>query len=192
MKILLACTSIQDEHRDENVHDTHYPLGLAYLQSYLEHTRPDKDELVNLYLNNVPYEECYSTIIKSLNEFKPDVFGVSIMTHSRVSAYKMIEYAHKNFPEIKILVGGMHPTVMWEQFAKKYPYVIVVRGEGEKTFHNIIEAFDNGDSVKEIPGVAYWEGEEVFTTGNAPLIDDLDELPFPKHELFVDENKGNG
>lgn len=190
MKILLACTSIQDEHRDENVHDTHYPLGLAYLQSYLEHTRPDKDEFVNLYLNNVPYEECYSTIIKSLNDFKPDVFGVSIMTHSRVSAYKMIEYAHKNFPETKILVGGMHPTVMWEQFAKKYPYVTIVRGEGEKTFHNIIEALDKGDSLKEIPGVAYWEGEEVFTTGNAPLIDDLDDLPFPKHELFVDENKG--
>jgi len=104
MKILLCCTSIQDEHRSEDNHDSHYPLGLAYLQSYIEHHRPEKDEFINLYLNNVPYEQCYREIKENLKNFQPDVFGVSIMTHSRVTAYRMIEYVNENYPETKIVV----------------------------------------------------------------------------------------
>tara|TARA_R110000824_G_scaffold56794_2_gene155096 strand:- start:27558 stop:29315 length:1758 start_codon:yes stop_codon:yes gene_type:complete len=189
MKILLACTSIQDGHRVEDAHDSHYPLGLAYLQSYLEMHRPDQDEFVNLYLNNVNYQDCYRTIKDNLKKFKPDVFGVSLMTHSRVSAYKMIEYVHEHYPDIKIVVGGMHVTVMWHQLIEKYPYITAVRGEGEITFHKLIDAYESGGIISDIPGLAYHDGEEVFTTGNASLIDDLDDLPFPKHSLFVNEGK---
>tara|TARA_R110002072_G_scaffold32307_4_gene98805 strand:+ start:9683 stop:11458 length:1776 start_codon:yes stop_codon:yes gene_type:complete len=193
MKILLACTSIEDDHRSENVHDSHYPLGLAYLQSYIEKHRPAKDEFRNLYLNNVNYQDCYASIKKNLREMQPDLFGVSIMTHSRVSAYKMIEYAHEKYPDMRIMVGGMHPTVMWKQFAEKYPYVIVCRGEGERTFNRVLQALDkedpSGELFSEIPGLAWHDGEKVQTSGTAELIPDLDELPFPKHELFVTEGK---
>ena len=189
MKILLACTSIQDGQRTEDEHDSHYPLGLAYLQSYIEHHRPNKDQFVNLYLNNVPYDVCYDTIKKSLKEFKPDVLGLSLMTHSRVSAFRMIEYTHEHHPDVRIVIGGMHPTVMWQQIAEKYPYITIVRGEGEITFHKLIEAFENDGPLDKIPGVAYYDGESVFTTGNRALIDDLDDLPFPKHELFVRQGK---
>lgn len=190
MKILLACTSIQDEHRSEGVQDNHYPLGLAYLQTYIEKHRPDKDKFVNLYLNNVPYEECYSTLKEALKNFKPQVLGISLMTHSRVSAYKMIEYTHKRYPKIKIIVGGMHPTVMWEQMAEKYPYITIVRGEGEVTFCNFLNALENEEPLTEILGLAYHDGEKVCTTGTAPLIEDLDDLPFPKHELFLGPENG--
>ena len=189
MKILLTCTSIQDEHRSENVHDSHYPLGLAYLQSFLEKQRPGQDEFVNLYLNNVNYDTCYEVLEKNLKEFRPDIFGVSIMTHSRVSAFRMIEYVHKHYPDTRIVVGGVHVTVMWEQFAKKYPFVTVVRGEGELTFHKLIDAFEADTPLGDIVGLAYHDGEKVVTTGSAPLIPDLDMLPFPKHELFVKQGK---
>jgi len=189
MKILLTCTSIQDEHRTEENVDSHYPLGLAYLQSYLEHHRPDQDEFVNLYLNNTNYETCYSTLKQHLKEFKPDIFGVSIMTHSRVSAFRMIEYVHEHYPDIQIVVGGMHVTVMWQQFAEQYPYVIIVRGEGEETFYNLVQALENKDPIDKILGLAYHDGEKVYTSGNGPLIEDINTLPFPKHELFVSEGK---
>ena len=189
MKILLACRSIPDEHRSEDVPDSHYPLGLAYLQSYIECARPNKDQFVNLYLNNVPYDVCWDTIKRNLKEFKPDVFGISMMTHSRVSAFRMIEYTHEHYPDVRIVLGGMHPTVMWQQVAQKYPYVIVVRGEGEITFHKLIEAFENKTPLDKVAGIAYYHNNVVFTTGSRALIDDLDDLPFPKHELFVKQGK---
>ena len=136
MKILLACTTIEDGHRDETNQDSHYPLGLAYLQSYLEKHRPNKDQFVNLFLNNVDYPTCFKTLEKQFKEFQPEVVGISIMTHSRVSAFKIIEHLHDNYPHIKIVIGGMHASVLYEQLAKHYPYVIVVRGEGERTLHS--------------------------------------------------------
>jgi len=189
MKILLCCTSIQDEHRTEDNHDSHYPLGLAYLQSYLEHHRPDQDEFRNLYLNNVPYEMCYNTIKSTLKEFDPDVFGVSIMTHSRVSAYRMIEHTHEMYPNAKIVVGGMHVSVMWRQLVEKYPYIVAVRGEGETCFHDLIESYDNGTPLEDVQGIAFYDGEKVVVTEERALIPDIDILPFPKHELFVNQDK---
>jgi len=191
MKILLCCTSIEDEHRSEDNHDSHYPLGLAYLQSYLEHHRPDKDEFVNLYLNNVDYEAGYNTIKKHLKEFQPEVVGFSIMTHNRVTSYRMIEHIHENYPNIKIIVGGMHVSVMWKQFVEKYPYVLAVRGEGEEVLCEIVEAYENETSLKEIGGLSFFDEEtnKVFSTESRPLIADLDALPFPKHSLFVSQGK---
>jgi len=194
MKILLCCTSIQDEHRSEDNHDSHYPLGLAYLQSYIEHHRPDKDEFINLYLNNVPYEECYTEIKENLKNFQPDVFGVSIMTHSRVSAYRMIEYVHENYPDTKIVVGGMHPSVMWHQMVEKYPYIVAVRGEGEVTFNELIDVYsgDKDMDINDVAGLAYHNGKRVVATKARPLVDNIDDLPFPKHELFVKNGKTIG
>jgi radical SAM superfamily enzyme YgiQ (UPF0313 family) len=194
MKILLCCTSIQDEHRSDDNHDSHYPLGLAYLQSYIEHHRPGKDEFINLYLNNVPYEQCYDEIKKNLAEFQPEVFGVSIMTHSRVTAYRMIEYVHENYPDTKIVVGGMHPSVMWKQMVEKYPYIVAVRGEGEVTFNELIEFYagEKDMNIEDVAGIAFHDGDKVVATAARPLVANIDDLPFPKHELFVKDGKTMG
>jgi anaerobic magnesium-protoporphyrin IX monomethyl ester cyclase len=188
MKILLCCTTIEDAHRSEDNHDSHYPLGLAYLQSYVEQQSP-QHEFENLYLNNVPYEQCFSEIKESLERFQPDVLGVSLMTHSRVSAYRIIEYVHETYPNIKIVTGGMHVTVMWKQFVEKYPYVIVVQGEGEVTFNELISCFESGESHEDVLGLAYWKDNKVKFTGGRPLIKDLDMLPFPRHDIFLYEGK---
>lgn len=189
MKILLACTSIEDGHRDEVTPDSHYPLGLAYIQSYMEHNREGKDEFVNLFLNCVPPEQCFKTLAKQLRTFKPDVLGISIMTHSRLSAFQIVRYCHKHYPDVKIVIGGMHVSVMWPQLIEEFPYLVACRGEGERTFHDLICAWEKGESIETINGIAYRENGKNVVTPEAKLIDDLDELPFPKHSLFVDENK---
>jgi radical SAM superfamily enzyme YgiQ (UPF0313 family) len=142
----------------------------------------------------VPYDECYDEIKKNLEEFQPEVFGVSIMTHSRVTAYRMIEYVHENYPDTKIVVGGMHPSVMWKQMVEKYPYIVAVRGEGEVTFNELIEFYagEKDMNIEDVAGIAFHDGEKVVATDARPLIADIDELPFPKHELFVKDGKKMG
>ena len=190
MKVLLCCTTIEDAHRSQDNHDSHYPLGLAYLQAYVEQQNPHY-EFENLYLNNVPYDECFASIKESLERFQPEVVGVSLMTHSRVSAYRIIEYIHETYPDIKIVTGGMHVTVMWKQFVEKYPYTFVVQGEGEITFNELLEKFERNESYEDVLGLAYWDeaNEKVRFTGGRPLIQDLDILPFPRHDIFLYEGK---
>ena len=112
MKVLLTCTSIEDSSRTEDSADSHYPLGLAYLHSYLE--KHSKHEVETHFLNNVDNDTCFTKIKEEIEKFKPDVVGISVMTFSRTSSYRMIEYLTDNLPLIKIVLGGMHPTVMWK------------------------------------------------------------------------------
>ena len=187
MKILLACTSIEDSSRTEDAPDSHYPLGIAYLHAYLEKHTNHKVE--SRFLNNVSTEICLTEMKKVMFEFKPDVVGISIMTHSRVSSFKLVDYISENHPETKIILGGIHPTIMWKQLANKYKDAIIVVGEGEETLQELLECIENKSPIAGVSGIAYYDGEEVIKTSERDLIPDLNTLPFPKHEIFLWEGK---
>lgn len=187
MKILLCCTTIEDGHRDDEQEDSHYPLGLGYLQAYLE--EHGDHEVKSLYLNNVNYDICHAKIKKTIEEFQPEMIGISLMTHSRVSAYRTIEWVHENYPDMHIITGGMHVSVMYKKMVEKYPYTIAVIGEGEETLNDIVNTYENNGNIEEVQGIAYHDGEKVVVTPRRPLIQDLDTLPFPRHDLFIHEGK---
>jgi len=187
MKVLLTCTSIDDSHRTEDAPDSHYPLGLAYLHAYLE--KYSDHEVETHFLNNVNVEICITKIKKAIEAFQPSVVGISIMTHSRISAFKLIEYIESNYPHIKIILGGIHPTIMWKQMAEKYSNTIIVIGEGEITFNRLLDRLEEGKPYDDIEGMAYFDGDKVVKTEERDLIDDLDILAFPKHEIFLFEGK---
>ena len=186
MKVLLACTSIEETYRPQSIKDANYPLGLAYLHAHIEKYHP-QHQVRTHFLNNVALEECIDTIKNEITWSKPDVLGMSIMTHSRVSAFKMIEWVQENHPDIKIVLGGIHPTILWHQIVKKYPETIVVIGEGELTFGDLLDHLESGKPISNVNGIAYFDGEKVVQSTPRPLIEDLDILPIPKHELFLFE-----
>ena len=190
MKILLTCATIDEFHRIENAHDSHYPLGLGYLHSYLESL--DRGyEVLTRFLNNVTKEKCMETLAKDLEEFKPDIVGISMMTHSRAGAFRFIKYLEENHPQVKIVIGGMHVSVMYRQLVEHYRNVVCAIGEGEITLGELVQCWDEEGDLNNVAGIAFYDHkkEEVVVTEERGLIDDLDILPFPKHELFLWEGK---
>tara|TARA_Y100000034_G_scaffold25102_1_gene29454 strand:- start:340 stop:2055 length:1716 start_codon:yes stop_codon:yes gene_type:complete len=187
MKILLTCTSIEDKERIEDAHDSHYPLGLAYLQAYLQ--KNSDYEVQTHFLNNVDQQTCFNKMKEEIESFKPDVIGISIMTFSRTSSYRMIEYLDEYYPHIKIVLGGMHPTIMWKTMLKKYTTPIIVIGEGELTFAELLKCLEDNTPLTEVKGIAYHDGEKIVETAERDLIDDLDILPAPDHSIFLWEGK---
>jgi len=79
------------------------------------------------------------------------------------------------------VMGGFHPTAVPE-FLLSYPQVdLVVRGEGEFTMQEIVQA---GTVTPEgILGVSFKEGTKVIHNEERPLIEDLDIIPFPARHL---------
>ena len=189
MKVLLTYASIDafsqsDTDWDYEGADSHYPLGLAYLHSYLESLGRGY-EVKTEFLNNVPTHQCLEVIKKDIDEFKPDVVGVSLITHSRVGSYRVIEMVQRDYPHIKIVIGGMHVSVMYRQLAGAYPGIVCVVGEGEITLAELVERWEKDLPIDDVTGIAFHNGEKVVVTPSRELIQDLDILPFPKHEIFL-------
>lgn len=187
MKILLVSTSFEVEWRSTTIKEnSHYPLGIAYIHSYLER---DGHTVESLFLNDYPYDDCYSIISDKVAEFVPDVVGFNIMTNNRTSSFTAIESIHEKNPDIRIIAGGVHSSVMYEQMVKKYPFMVAIIGEGEVTAGELMESFAGKIPLDDVAGIGFVR-DGVFTkTKERPLIDDLDSLPFPRHEAFFTEKR---
>jgi anaerobic magnesium-protoporphyrin IX monomethyl ester cyclase len=181
-KVLLVSSPFEDRLRFTTPLELiNYPLGISYLHSTLEQKGY---QVKTSFYNNETYESYYNKIKKDIYEFMPEIIGINIMTMNRVTSFKTIEYIHENHPNMRIILGGIHPSIMYKQILERYPYVTIVIGEGEITLPEHIEK----DIVK---GIAYYKDGKVILTPSRELIDDLDMLPFPKHELFYNEKRNH-
>ena len=189
-KVLLVASSFEDvpwvpaSKTDEL---SHYPVGLAYLHSYLESKNIN---VKTICLNNKPHSYCFKKVVGSIENFSPDFVGFQILTSNRVSTYRLIDYIHKNYPKIKLIVGGIRVTIMYKQLIEKYPFLIAVLGEGEITFIELIKELNKKrPNLNKIDGIGFYEKNSVARTKPRELIKNLDILPFPKHELFFKNPK---
>lgn len=186
-KILLTTCSLAEKWIDDENPDTgHYPLGLGYLHAALEEAGHSAQ---TLFLNNVPYETCLLRIVEAINTFQPHVLGISIISDSRVSSFHVIEYVHTHFPNIWIILGGVHVSTMYEQLAVRFPYCTLVLGEGEITLRELVESRETGKDIGEIPGIAFFRDGQVQRTPARELVDDLDTLPYPHHHSFFSDKR---
>ena len=60
---------------------------------------------------------------------------------------------------------------------------IVVRGEGEETIKELLQAYDGRRSKDDIAGLAYLEGNRVKMTPERKPLDDFDRFPLPDFSL---------
>jgi len=196
-KILLVTSSFEDlplvpdgKVDEEFGEKTYYPLGLAYIHSYLESKNM---KVETLWLNHKPYKNCFEEVINKVKNFSPDIVGFQMLTCNRVSSYYLIEWIHKNYPKIKIVIGGIHATIMYKQLIEKYPFLIAVLGDGEITFLELIKELNKKKpNFKKIDGIAFYKNNNVMRTKPRELIKDLDSLPFPKHEVFFNNKRDTG
>jgi len=189
-KILLVTSSFEGISRNkigETSEYLHYPLGLTYLHAYLE----SKGNFVMMApLNHKPEEVCFSKVDKMVRDFSPEFIGFQVLTATRVSTYKLIEHIHKTYPEIRIILGGIHATVMYSQLVEKYPFILVVLGEGEVTIQELTkELKKKKPHLDKVDGIAYFDGKRVTRTKKREPIQNLDTLPFPNHGHFLKDKK---
>ena len=187
MRVLLATLSIEPNSRFENNANVAYPIGLAHLYSVLE---KDGHEVKLLFLNNYDYKYSERKFFECLKEYQPQIVGFQIFSMNRVSTFRAIEKMKTSYPQTRVIVGGIHTSVMYEQIIKKYFHVIAVIGEGERTVSELIKAFESDTVWENINGIAFYKNGQTVQTKPRELNSDLDSLPFPKHEVFFNNESG--
>lgn len=235
MKVLLVSPPFEERWREPENRNAHYPLGLAYIHSYIE---SKGHHVTTLQLNSTTYEEGIARVASELESGGVDVVGLNMLTSNRIACYQIIEMLVERHSEIKIVVGGVHAINMHRQLLQKWPDLVVVMGEGEMTMENLLRAYETNGDLAGVRGIAYSKlgsyqngkdsraagvnekqnaGEKggvdengrlskfygiplnafaspeldgsIVVTKEESLIEDLDILPFPKHEIFFSEGR---
>ncbi len=112
-----------------------------------------------------------------------DLVGISTITSTAPRAYALAEKIR--FLGIPVVMGGPHVTFMAEEALEKADFV--VRGEGEKSFLELIAHLEKGQpSLFSIKGLSYREkGMNKVHNPPAEFIQDLDSLPAPDFSLVL-------
>lgn len=84
-----------------------------------------------------------------------------------------------------LCAGGHYPSLRPNEVLAAIPELdCVVRFEGELTLLELVDRLSRGSRWGDTPGIAFQENGSVVTTPLRPLIEDLDQLPFPaRHRL---------
>ena len=91
-----------------------------------------------------------------LRQHTPDVVGLSVMTFQRRTALRLIGHIRQRLPHVRVVVGGYDPSLAPEAYAAPGTGVdVIVRGEGDLTFRELVRSLERGASLASIPGLSW-------------------------------------
>ena len=175
MKILLAACNAKYIHSNLAVYDLK-----AYSSDYDEHV------ILREYTINQPKDE----ILKDIYSSGADVVCFSCYIWNISFVRELIRDLVKILPRTAFWAGGPEVSYDAEKFLTEMPEMTgVMVGEGEKTFHDLLEFYIDGkDSLEEISGIAYRTGDKIIHNGWRELMD-LSAIPFVYEHLEKFENR---
>ena len=175
MKILLAACNAKYIHSNLAVYDLK-----AYSSDYDEHV------ILREYTINQPKDE----ILKDIYSSGADVVCFSCYIWNISFVRELIRDLVKILPKTVFWAGGPEVSYDAEKFLTEMPEMTgVMVGEGEKTFHDLLEFYIDGkDSLEEISGIAYRTGDKIIHNGWRELMD-LSAIPFVYEHLEKFENR---
>lgn len=135
-------------------------------------------------LRGDPFRPMTSAFAATLDAFKPDVVGFSVMSVNYKIAAVLAGVVKENRPEALTIFGGIHPTIAPEETLQDPLVDLICRGEGEETMTEFLSALDAGSDYSAIAGLWVKKDGTVRKNPMRPLIQDLDRLPFPARGLL--------
>jgi anaerobic magnesium-protoporphyrin IX monomethyl ester cyclase len=117
-------------------------------------------------------------LFESIAEYQPDVVLVTL------SIYNLALYTRKLLGEIReasrdshLVTGGIYSTLHAQDILSDGWVDIVVRGEGEVTTFDLLEALRSGEGPSGIPGVSFVKDGTVIHNPDRDKVGSLDHFP---------------
>lgn len=163
MKVLVATL---------NAKYIHTCLALRCLKAYCE---PDFQVDMAEYTIKDPA----MNIVSDLYQRQPDVLGFSCYIWNIEETVQIIRMVKKIMPQLTIVLGGPEVSYDTDYWMQRLPEVdFIVMGEGEETFHHLLQELEGSRKFHFVYGIAYRKGEQILLNPGRPKLD-LNELPTP-------------
>jgi radical SAM superfamily enzyme YgiQ (UPF0313 family) len=97
-------------------------------------------------------------LAKTLQKIRPDLVGLSAMAWQYDTCTKLVKLIKHLLPEVKIVIGGYHATLMNEEIAEspEAEWIdFMIRGEGEEACRRLVNALEGKDRLENIASLSY-------------------------------------
>ena len=185
-------------------------IGLAYLGAYVkrqgyEYTAIDACglamEAVGPYPGRPDMHIQGLSVDQVIERIPPAtrIVGLTcLFSHYWPLVYKLAQEVRRAFPGVLLVLGGEHGTAVPEHALTASPFDVVVLGEGEETFLELVQKVDRDEDWRGIEGIAWVDEAGTFQRNQARRrVTDVDEFPYPDWgawciEEYISRNQVTG
>ena len=148
-------------------------VGLLYLATSI---KDHHDVTIIEGTRPIPTE----TIIEQITNLEPDILGIStIFSTLIINGAKIAREIKKRLPETKIIFGGNHATFTVDELIKEDYVDVVVMGEGEITFKELVGKIERNLPLDDVRGIVFRRDGKTIRTAPREPIKDINTIPFP-------------
>lgn len=178
-RILLAKPEVQFPVKKQHyAGDVGLPTGLLYLAA---HTRENTDSEVKV--KDYRFEAAMGMPRRLEYDLaRADIIGVTACTAESPDAFEILKVA-KRLGKTTVM-GGLYPTFNVRDALETGYVDYIVRGEGELSFTQLVQALDGKRDLRDVKGISFKIGDSIFNAPKQDLITDLNALPFPAYDLL--------
>jgi anaerobic magnesium-protoporphyrin IX monomethyl ester cyclase len=158
------------------------PMGLAMIGAVLLGAGHEVD-LIDIDAQKATIE----TIDEMIARKGSRLVGMSVTAPVFMNAVRMAEKIKERRPEVKMVLGGYHPSLAPAEAIAPACIDFVVKGEGERTVVELAAAVAEGADparLATINGLYFKRDGQIVGNPDRELIRELDDLPFPARQLF--------
>jgi radical SAM superfamily enzyme YgiQ (UPF0313 family) len=152
------------------------PLGLLYVAKMLEN---DGDTVTILDFSAEPFDEHKLITASHL----VDAVGITVLSSSFSEVKRLISLIRQQNPDIPILIGGPHCSLLPENALEETLADICIQSDGEAVIIDIKKALNSNKDFSEIPGVTFRTTTGIKRGHPVQLIHNLNTIPFPARHL---------
>ncbi|MFH1771961.1 MAG: radical SAM protein [Candidatus Omnitrophota bacterium] len=162
------------------------PLNLAYIAAMAEQQNHEV-KIIDGEAERLTLDE----IVETAYGFNPDIIGITATTpfyHIAMELGSKLKCAGK---KVSLVIGGSHITILKEKaFESYFDYAFI--GEAEYSWIEFLKRYSEGGDISGVKGLFYRKDDEVFFTGAADSIMNIDSLPQPARHLLKMKNYNMG
>jgi len=165
-----------------NAKYVHTNLALRYLRKEIIPIYPD------VLLREFSINDRLDRIAGELYEAKADVIGFSCYIWNLKEIRALIRQLHPVCPNVKFVIGGPEVSFESEEFLIENPEVdVLVIGEGEKTFLELLTTWEGGGDLSQVSGIAWNKNGQISINPLRLESSDLNDLqdPYTEDEDFT-------
>jgi anaerobic magnesium-protoporphyrin IX monomethyl ester cyclase len=126
-------------------------------------------------------EPRWRSILEQELQKDPICVGVSSMTGPQLRYALEISKIVKDYGNVPVVWGGIHPTILPDQTLRNEFIDFIVQGEGEEAFLELVQALEGKKSLGTVKGIWYKDNGQIKDTGTRPFVDLNQQPPLEYH-----------